>query len=140
MIGAAGRQRRVGEEVDAGAERAGDLGVGRPDAGGEALDVDGDVARRRVLEVLREAAEAEGHVLHLDVGGLEPVEHDEAVPAAWRRRSRRGAPRVEAGLAAGHRQQHRRPGRVAERSGQREVAQEAVGAGLEAAVQSARRR
>ena len=38
--------------------------------------------RRRVLEVLREAAQPQRHVLHLDVGGLQPVEDEEPVPAA----------------------------------------------------------
>ena len=106
-----------------------------PDAGGEALDVDGDVAPRRVLEVLRQAAEPQRHVLHGDVGGLEPVEHHEPVPAAGvavvdvqRRRLQPRAP-------ARHRQHHRLAGRVAERAGQGQVAQEAVGAGLEVALQ-----
>ena len=57
-------------------------GFGDQSAGGEALEVDGDLAGGRVLEVLRQAAHAEGHVLHLDLGGLQPVEDEEAVPAA----------------------------------------------------------
>ena len=54
---------------------------------------------RRVVEVLREAAEPERHVLHLDVGGLQPVEDDEPVPAAARRRSGRAARRTGASSA-----------------------------------------
>ncbi len=132
---AARRKRCVGEEVDPAAERAGDLGVGGPDAGREPLDVDGDVALGGVLEVLREAAEAEGHVLHLDVGRLQPVEGDEAAPAAAAAEIDVELGRMQAGAAARHRQQHRLPGRVAERAGQRQAAQEAVVAGREPAVE-----
>ena len=100
------------------AERARDLRVGVPDAGGEALDVDRDVAPRRVVEVLREAAEPQRHVLHLDVGGLEPVEHDEAVPAAGVAEVDVQHRRLQPGAPARHRQHHRlgRPGRRACRS------------------------
>ncbi len=131
---AARRQGRVGEEVDPVAEGAGDLGVGGPDAGGEAFDVHGDVAGRRVVEMLREAAEAEGDVLHLDVGRLEPIEHDEAVPAGCVAEVEVKLGRAQAGVAAGDGQGDRGAGRVAERAGQCEAAQEVVGAGLEAAL------
>ena len=131
----AGRQCRVREEIDAGPERLGHLGLRRPDTGREALDVDRDVAPGRIIKVLREATEPERYVLHLDVRRLEPVEHDEPVPAA-------GIPvvdvqhgRLEARTAAGNRQKHWFRSRgIAEAAGQREVAQEAVGGGLEAAV------
>ena len=132
----AGRQRGVGEEVDAGAERLGDLRVLGPDAGGEALDVDGDVAPGRVVEVLREAAEPERHVLHLDVGGLQAVEDDEAVPAGGVAvvHVQRGGMEPGAGRRG---PAAPRPGRAGSPSmpvsGQ--VAQEAVGAGLEVAVE-----
>ena len=59
-IGRVRRQRGVGEDVEAGAERLRDLGVGGPDAGGEALDVDGDVALRGVLEVSARGRRAAG--------------------------------------------------------------------------------
>ena len=110
-----------------------------PDAGGEALGVDRDIAPRRVLEVLREAAEPQRHVLHGDVRGLEPVEHHEAVPAAGVAEVDVQRAGLQPGAAAGHRQDDRRAGRVAEGAGEGEVAQEAVGAGLEVAVEAQRR-
>ena len=134
----AGVERGVGEEIDAIAERARDLRVGRPQAGREPLGADGDPALLGIVEVLRQAAEPERHVLRFDVGGLQPVEHQEAVPSAGLAVAHVEVRRLEPGPGPRHRQDHRRAGWIAERAGQRQVAQEAVAACLQAAVEGQR--
>src|SRR5690606_1324750 len=125
----------VGAKVDALAERLDDGRVGRGEAAGGTLGLDGDVAGRGVLEILGAAAHGEGDLVHAEFGRGEATEREIAAPAVAltiAHVERAGAKRR---LAAGDGEGNRAVLLAADAAGQRELAEKTVRPGLEAAVE-----